>query len=122
MEISDDTLRTIRMLLPVLAVLIGVAGSFFAWRLRKASESWPVTEGTILYGQARHEKGEGHIAEMTYTFSIAGERYTGSYIHKAESEATADEYARAMRDRKVKVRYKPEQPDTSFGTPVLQED
>jgi hypothetical protein len=113
----EITTGTIRLVGSVVALLILTASGARAMWLRKGAESWPVTQGKILYGHTKYLKGMGYVTEMTYSFSIPDGYYSGTFIHPAAaSEEDADEYALAMKYRKVKVRYQPGNPDRSFGS------
>jgi hypothetical protein len=112
----------VRLLATALSLVIGGIASYRAWRLRRASASWPVVEGKILSGRARGIRDGGQVnwcAVLTYTFTtVDGSYYAGRFEHPTETEEEADEYVRQMKDARVSVRYRPGDPDTSFGTPV----
>lgn len=114
------SVATVRLLGVAIALSIGGIASLRAWRLRRASQSWPMVEGKILSGRAKGiSNGSGAViwyAEMTYTFTtLNGDYYAGRFDHHTANEAQANEYVRQMKDAKVSIRYRPGDPDTSLA-------
>jgi hypothetical protein len=119
----DISVGTVRLIGGVIVLSIVAIAALRASRLRRASQSWPTVEGTILYGHAKGvSEGSASViwyAEMSYSFTtIQGDYYAGKFDHRTASEEQADEYARKMKDAKVSVRYKPGNPDISLATPI----
>lgn len=57
--------------------------------------------------------------ELTYSYVAAGEYYSGAYLLPPESEGEAAELAQRWKDRKLVVRYLPEDASKSV---VLMKD
>jgi hypothetical protein len=96
------------------------------WRrqtLEREALDWPRTPGTVLKTQARSDKGGSGwnvwSVELTYSYVASGEYYSGTHPLPPESEGEAEELAQRWKDRKLVVRYFPEDPSKSV---VLMED
>jgi len=104
-----------------LFVVIGlVAVGIGIWTLVKSirSEHWPVTDGIIQSAEMKsHEGSKGGVtysADVTYTYQVAGESYTGDKVSIGQMSSSS-EYARGILDRypvgkKVSVHYPPGDP------------
>jgi hypothetical protein len=96
-------------------LLAGITG-IFAWAIHqirsRQAQSWPVVDGTVEshlvyvegFGQHRHQ-----IAEVSYSYSIDRDYYSGA--HKVSGEF---EFAYFPKGSRVVVHYKPSDPSTSF--------
>jgi hypothetical protein len=96
-------------------LLGGIAG-ILAWLIyqmrSRQAQSWPVVDGTVEshlfyvegFGQHRHQ-----IAEVSYSYGIDREYYSGA--HKVSGEF---EFAYFPKGSRVMVHYKPSDPSTSF--------
>lgn len=101
------------MLLRWLAAIIGLAYlGLRAWRMLGEAK-WPVTEGTIDGAEPRElQDTQGMtrtVLEVSYSFRVDDTFYGG----EKEFGFRAGRPYRQLLGRKVRVRYKPDQPDTS---------
>ena len=133
---ADDTDSVLRSILAV-GLLLG-AGAWFLYRhisRRKAAFRWPLIDATIqsefvseLTNAAVGMGVVGAVASrmlcnavLQYTYSVAGEFYSGYIIfggpYGSREEAAAS--ARPWIGKKVSVRYNPAQPNQSA---LLHED
>ena len=57
---------------------------------------------------------QGWVAELTYSYRVAGEYYSGTYLRGFRRKKRAEAFAeRFPRNTPIPVRYKPERPETS---------
>jgi hypothetical protein len=82
------------------------------WRQARALEGWPSTEARILSGTVHSEGPRRKWAEITYSYYV-GEYRAGKYLRLFRREEDADEFVREIKDKRVYVRYKERDPDTS---------
>ncbi|HEX2329708.1 MAG TPA: DUF3592 domain-containing protein [Candidatus Angelobacter sp.] len=82
-------------------------------------QDWPLTTGTIESGVV--EPGRNYYtATLRYSYSAAGEFWSGSITRVFFAEQDADDYLAAHRSgTKVAVRYRPDKPEKSV---VLMRD
>lgn len=82
------------------------------WRQARALEGWPATEATILWGTVEKEGPRRIWAEITYSYCV-GEYRSGKYLRYFRREEDADEFLRQIKDKRVQIRYKERDPDSS---------
>jgi hypothetical protein len=78
--------------------------------LEKSARSWPKASAHVHATRVRREERPSDSwlcwqPELTYSYVINGEYYSGSYLLPPDSEDEADERARFWRDKDVTVRY-----------------
>ncbi|HKI00326.1 MAG TPA: DUF3592 domain-containing protein [Candidatus Sulfotelmatobacter sp.] len=107
-------------LLPVLQdvalVLIAAAAGAWAWFKTRHAHSWPSTQGTIISAQAQVSKDSyigRWVGNLTYTYVVNGEYYSGLHKVRARSERGAEKKIAGWKDRMVVVRYSPDKHDLS---------
>ena len=87
------------------------------WSRLKQAESWPSTAGTVWQAEACPVEGMSHIkpwvAEITYSYSVNGEYYSGFHEIETLTERGAENLAEGWRGRSVVVRYCPSNPKIS---------
>ena len=86
------------------------------WRKSRdenAAQGWPSVEGRITSGDFKEvPKTKRWLATLTYTYFV-GEYRTGKYVHEFMSVDEAGDFVRAMKDKRVQIRYKESNPDRS---------
>ncbi|MGO9087086.1 MAG: DUF3592 domain-containing protein [Terriglobales bacterium] len=100
----------------LILALIPAAGAAWAWFKFRHAHSWPSAQGTILSAQV-HRSTDNNIlpwaANLTYSYIVNGEYYSGYYRMRARNERRAEEKIAGWKDRMVVVRYSPDKPDLS---------
>ena len=123
---TKDPLFTV---LFITGAAIGLAK--YGWRLwrRHGSETWPPVQANIESVTVRrndevgisfggpHRSG-GWIGELAYSYSVAGEYYSGFYEAPFLSEKNAWDFVDQFKGKTVFVRYKPEDPTFSRVTEI----
>jgi len=106
--------------LPVLkdvALLVASAGGgAWAWFRVRHAHSWPSAQGTIMSAQVQRTTDNAILpwaANLTYSYVVNGEYFSGFYRMRARSERRAEEKIAGWKDRMVVVRYSPDKPDLS---------
>lgn len=85
--------------------LAGLAKPAWSWLRRGRAVSWPVAEGRIESVEvskptfAFTTKSGYYVAELGYSYSIAGTRHSGRYRREFPSEGEAEEFVRDLQDR-----------------------
>lgn len=99
--------------------LAGLAKPAWSWLRRGRAVSWPVAEGRIESVEvskptfAFTTKSGYYVAELGYSYSIAGTRHSGRYRREFPSEGEAEEFVRDLQDRAVAVHYNSTSPSSS---------
>ena len=75
-------------------------------------EGWPSTEASILWGKVQREGPRQIWAEVTYSYFV-GEYRTGTHLRHFRREEDADEFVRQIKDKRIQIRYKESDPETS---------
>jgi len=87
------------------------------WRQLRQASSWSTTRGTIWQTQASPVEGVAHIkpwmAELTYSYSVDGEYYSGVLQIEALTRHSAEHLFDGWKGRTVVVRYSPSEPKIS---------
>jgi len=104
-------------------VAIGSLPKLWQWLQRKAAENWPTTPAKIEnteIGRAKwsvNRSSRGLVAQLHYSYSVAGEYYSGTFEKSFATEAEAEEFLRDLTGKSTFVRYKADQPARSTLLP-----
>jgi hypothetical protein len=99
------------------AVILSVAVVRVLWRRRAAQ--WPVTQGRIervnvsTVRSFRSGPSEISTAEISYSYSVAGQFYSGYWTKHFSDEQQAWDFADPLKGRAVFVQYDPGHPEKS---------
>jgi hypothetical protein len=99
-------------LIPGAMAAYWLRGVFQKWRQQRAIAGWPTTQATILWGKVEREGPRRSWAEITYSYYV-GEYRSGFYLRRFRDEEDADEFVRQIKDKKVQIRFKESDPETS---------
>jgi hypothetical protein len=100
-------------------VLAGFAKPVWSWLRLQRAAGWPVAEGRIESVEITKPtlsfttKRGYHVAELGYSYSVAGTKYSGHYKREFPTEHEAEEFVRDLQKKSVAVRYKPDKPSSS---------
>ena len=74
---------------------------------------WPSVEGTVQFAKAEPvPKTRRFLVTLTYSYFV-DEYRAGKYTHEFSREDDADEFARAMKDKRLQIRYRDSKRDES---------
>ena len=82
------------------------------YRQKKAAEGWPATEASIQWCKVHKEGARSYWVEVTYSY-FTGEYRSGTYIRRFKKEEQADDFARQLKDKRIQVHYRPDDPANS---------
>jgi len=99
-------------LIPGAIAAFGLRKLFQKFRQKRAIAGWPATEATIQSAKVHQEGVRRYWAEITYSYYV-GEYRAGTYLRRFRKEDDADEFVRQLRDKRIQVRYKDSDPDSS---------
>jgi uncharacterized protein DUF3592 len=89
----------------------------FLWRRR--TTQWPVTQGrieTVKVSTIRSYRGgpsERSTAEISYSYSVAGQFHSGYWTKHFSDEQEAWDFVDPLKEQKVAVHYHPRHPEKS---------
>ena len=67
-------------MLRLLFLLVRVASRRLKrWIQQRGSDSWPIADGQVFQAETRKSDLAGWVCELTYSYSAAGEYYSGTY-------------------------------------------
>jgi hypothetical protein len=108
------------------AVIIALQFVFWLWPWlkRRRSRDWPVAQGGIestsvgpakLFGAGSftRDKSDRYSAEIAYSYSVDGERYSGRYAQNFTDEDEAEEFVRDLQGKPVAIRFNSRKPSKS---------
>jgi hypothetical protein len=83
------------------------------YRLRSLRGSnWPIVNGTVEAVKVE-TFAEQSLAELAYSYTIDGERYSGYFLRQFADQQDAWDYVRLLDRQPILVRYKPSAPSIS---------
>lgn len=93
-----------------------------SWRRLKRSRAagWPMVDGRIESTEVTKPsfsfttKRGYYIAQLRYSYSVAGSTYSGLYKREFPTEPAADDFVRDLKGKAVAVRYSPSKPSLSM--------
>jgi hypothetical protein len=114
----SDPFDLLALLSYVVLLLLSAAGAAWSWFKIRHAYSWPSAQGTIISAQAQKSKGSYigtwvWVGNLTYTYIVNGEYYSGFHRIRAHTERGAEEKVAGWKGRMVVVRYSPDKPDLS---------
>jgi Protein of unknown function (DUF3592) len=86
-------------------------------KLRKSARAWPCTQATIEYAAPRkleRDEGKGWVGELSYSYSIGGEYYSGFHHFPAKGKRQAECLVVGWKGRQVRIHYDPNDVCVSF--------
>lgn len=85
---------------------------------RSRAAGWPITSGQVqstAVNESKRRRGKpAYIADLDYSYVVAGKTETGSYRREFISEDEALEFVRDLRGKPVTVHYKTDKPSVSL--------
>jgi hypothetical protein len=101
-------------------LLFGLLVSLWRWLQRTRVASWPIASGridSIAITKPRfflNTKRDYYVAELRYSYSVAGSNYSRRYKRKFPTEQEAAEFVRDLEGKSVVVHYPPNSPSRSL--------
>lgn len=97
---------------------------FWKWLRQKHISAWPSTLGRIesaaidpkkrfVISSSPRTASEKYVAEIDYSYTVAGNTYTGTYTRDFFTDSEALEFIRDLRGKPISVNYRTEKPSTS---------
>jgi hypothetical protein len=111
-----DPLGLLPILKDVALLLVSGAAAAWAWFKTRHAHSWPSAQGTIMSAQAQVSADsyfQRWVGNLTYTYVVNGEYYSGFHRIRARTERRAEEKIAGWKDRMVVVQYSPDKHDLS---------
>jgi hypothetical protein len=104
----------------LLLILAGWAKPLWKWLQRKRAEDWPSAEGRIesadvkkAGGFAVSKRSGQYVAELGYSYSVAGQRYGQLFKRDFPTEREAQEFLRDLTNKPITVHYDSTKPSAS---------
>jgi hypothetical protein len=100
-------------------VLVGLAKPAWSWFRRKRGAGWPVAEGRIESAEITKPsfsfttKRGYYVAELGYSYSVAGTSHWGRYRREFPTQHEAEEFVRDLKGKPVAVHCNSTSPSSS---------
>jgi hypothetical protein len=100
-------------------ILAGWLVPLWRWFQRKRAAGWPIADGRIESVEVNKPRFSFtttrgyYVAELGYSYSVAGTLSSGRYKREFPTEQEADEFVRDLQDKAVIVHYDPGKPSSS---------
>jgi Protein of unknown function (DUF3592) len=104
------------LLKDLLLLIIPAAAGGWAWFRTRHAHSWPSAQGTIMGANVKSSTDSyirPWVGDLTYSYVVNGEYYSGFHRIRARSERRAEEKIAGWKGRMVVVRYSPSKHDLS---------
>ena len=114
-------LYTLRDVVVVMGVTLAIAysvGRLKSWRRTYALGHWPEVSGRVEKAQWDYV-GQETVAEVWYSYEVNGKRYGQVLKRDFVDSDQATNYVMAMREKELRVRYRPDKPQLSIVSTVL---
>ena len=112
MILSRDPLPWIGLARDLAAFAIAAGTGIAMWYRKRSARLWPLTYGKVEYTSSGENNGTW-LTEITYSYSVANEFYSGQFQNKAHSEREGGEAEARWKGQNVGVRYSPKDPGVS---------
>lgn len=99
-------------LIPGAIAAFGLRKLYQKQRQKRAIAGWPSTEATVQSGGVHKERVMRYWAEITYSYFV-GEYRSGTYVRRFRREEHAEDFVRQLKDKRIQVRYRDSDPDSS---------
>ena len=105
-------------------IAVGWLKPLWRWFQRNRANGWPSAAGQIesvsvsqskrsFFSTSRRGSSPTYVAELGYSYSLAGSVYAGRFKREFGTEAEAWEFLRDLKGKPVSVQYNPNKPSTS---------
>jgi hypothetical protein len=115
----DQYFDIIRLIIEGTVLAAAIAGGEygrckFQESMQKTAVGWPSAQGTIQWAKVERIPGTMRfVVNLTYTYFV-GKFRAGDFAQEFRKEHDAEAFAHAMRDRRLQIRYKESDPETSI--------
>ena len=94
------------------AAVLAIGSGIVVWRRKRSARHWPMTYGTVELGIST-DLNNKWISDLSYSYKVGAEFYSGRIVLPAKSEGDADQQIRQWKGQVLTVRYSPKRPDIS---------
>ncbi|MGB0040081.1 MAG: hypothetical protein WA800_13145 [Terriglobales bacterium] len=112
MTSSRDPLAWMGVAREVMAFALASGTAITVWYRKRSARFWPLAYEKVEYVSSGENNGTW-LTDITYSYSVANEFYSGQHQIKTYSERKADAVVARWKDQNVGVRYSPKSPDVS---------
>jgi hypothetical protein len=108
---SDAPLFWAAVARDVIPFVIATGTGIFVWYRKRGARHWPISHGRVEFGMTSDEGG--WKSNLSYSYSVEGQFYSGVLPLKAKNESDADDQTHQWHGQNVAVRYSPRNPSIS---------
>jgi hypothetical protein len=112
-----DFLSWLSLARDLIAFAISAATGLLIWYRKRSARYWPMTYGKVEYGMTSDV--DGWKSDLSYSYNVSGDFYSGVFPLKVRNEAAADEEVTRWKGQNLAIRYSPRNPAISV---VRKED
>jgi len=107
-----DPFVWMRLALDGTAFAIVAGTGVVVWARKRSARYWPLTRGKVEYASTREYNGTWWT-EVSYSYQVADEFYSGRLQLKSRNERKADALAVRWKDQNIAIRYSPRNAEIS---------
>ncbi|MCU1304826.1 MAG: hypothetical protein JWQ87_5110 [Candidatus Sulfotelmatobacter sp.] len=107
----SDFLSWLYLARDLIAFVISAATGLLIWYRTRSARYWPMTYGKVEYGMTSDV--DGWKSNLSYSYNVSGEFYSGVLPLKTQNEAAADEEVSKWKGQNLAIRYSPRNPSIS---------
>jgi len=112
MNFSRDPLPWFALIRDLVAFGVASGTGIILWYRKRSARFWPMAYGRVE-GASSFQNSTLWLTDISYSYRVADEYYSGQFQIKARSERKADETVARWKDQNVGVRYSPKNPAIS---------
>ncbi len=112
LAIPADPARWTPLIREALALVLASGTGIAVWLRKRAAREWPTTHGKVEHASSYENDGTW-LTDVSYSYSVAGEFYSGQFQLKALGEKRANDHVLRWKGQSIAVRYSPKNPEIS---------
>ena len=113
MSSSRDPLAWLSLARDLIAFGIAATTGVILWLRKRSARYWPIVCGRVEHASSFEKSPGVWLTDISYSYRVADDFYSGQFQLKARSEQKADAAAAQWKDRNIEIRYSPREPELS---------
>jgi len=112
MHHSQDPIQWFNLARELVGFAIASGTGILLWYRKRSARFWPMVHGKVE-SASYFQNNTLWLTDISYSYQVADEYYSGQFQVKARSERKADDTVAHWKGQTVGVRYSPKKPGTS---------
>jgi Protein of unknown function (DUF3592) len=109
---TRDPLAWAALARDAIGIAVAAGAAITLWLRKRSARNWPTVSGKVEQASCFENNGTW-ITDISYSYTVAGEFFSGQFPLKARNEQKANEQIVQWKDQSILVRYSPRKPEIS---------